>query len=94
MAAGVLQVGVSNLIAGRQISFADAICADYDKFMAKANKFEIEDPMTILDEEDEETLAAIDEGIEDAKAGRTVSAEKVRERLPKWTTASSTRKGH
>lgn len=47
----------------------------------------------VLDEEDEETLAAIDEGIRDAKAGRTIPAEEVRERLPKWITASSTRKG-
>jgi len=47
----------------------------YDKPMAKAKKFELESP-PILDEEDEETLAAIDEGIRDAKAGRnTVPAE-------------------
>jgi len=50
-------------------------------------------PAPILDEEDEETLAAIDEGIREAKAGRTVPAEEVRKRLPKWITASSTRKG-
>jgi len=31
-----------------------------------------------------ETLAAIDEGIRDAKAGRTVPAEEVRRRLPTW----------
>jgi predicted transcriptional regulator len=60
--------------------------------MAKAQKFELESPAPILDEEDEETLAAIDEGIRDAKAGRTVPAEQVRLRLPKWTTNSSTRK--
>jgi predicted transcriptional regulator len=60
--------------------------------MAKAKKFELEDPSPILDDEDEETLAAIDEGIGDADAGRVVPPEKVREMLPKWTTASSTRK--
>jgi hypothetical protein len=63
----------------------------YDKPMAKAEKFELESPAPILDE-DEETLTAIDEGIRDAKAGRTVPAEEVRRRLPKWITASSTRK--
>jgi hypothetical protein len=31
--------------------------------MAKPKKFELEDPAPILDDEDEETLAAIDEGI-------------------------------
>jgi len=30
--------------------------------MAKAKKFDIESPSPVLDEEDEETLAAIDEG--------------------------------
>jgi predicted transcriptional regulator len=61
--------------------------------MAKAKKFELESPAPTHDEEDEETLAAIDEGIRDVKAGRTVLAEEVRKRLPKWITASSTRKG-
>ena len=65
----------------------------YDKLMAKPKKFELERPAPILDEEDEETLAAIDAGIGDAEAGRTVPAEEVRKRLPKWITASSTRKG-
>ena len=65
----------------------------YDKPMAKAKKFELESAAPTLNEEDEETLAAIDEGIRDAKAGRTVPAEEVRKRLPKWITASSTRKG-
>jgi hypothetical protein len=58
----------------------------YDTPMAKAKKFEIESPAPILDAEDEETLAAIDEGIRDAKAGRTVLAEEVRKRLPMWIT--------
>jgi predicted transcriptional regulator len=60
--------------------------------MARARKFDLESPAPILDEEDDETLAAIDEGIRDAEAGRVVPAEKVRELLPKWTTVSSTRK--
>jgi hypothetical protein len=62
----------------------------YDKPMAK-EKFELESPAPILDEEDGETLAAIDEGIRDAKARRTVPAEEVRKRLTKWIAASSAR---
>ena len=60
--------------------------------MAKANKFDLEHPAPILDEEDEETLAAIDEGIRDADAGRAGPPEKAREVLAKWTTHSATRK--
>ena len=60
--------------------------------MAKAKEFEFEKPVPAVDDEDEQTLAAIDEGIRDARAGRTVSYEEVRKLLPKWTTASSTRK--
>ena len=56
----------------------------YDNHMAKAHKFNLENPAPILDEEDEETLAAIDEGIRDAEAGRVVPAGKARELLPKW----------
>ena len=60
--------------------------------MAKMKKFELEDPVPVLDDEDEETLAAIDEGVRDAEAGRTVPSEEVRKLLPKWISASSTRK--
>ena len=61
--------------------------------MAKAKKIEFENPAPVLEDEDEKTLAAIDEGVRDAEAGRTVPAEKVRKLLPQWITASSTRKG-
>jgi hypothetical protein len=54
------------------------------KPMAKVKKFELESPAPILGEENKETLAAIDEGIRDAKDGRTVPSEEVRKRLPKW----------
>ena len=38
--------------------------------MAGVNKLDLDDPAPILDDdEDEETLAAIDEGIHDAEAG-------------------------
>jgi predicted transcriptional regulator len=57
--------------------------------MAKARKFDLESPAPILDEEDDETLAAIDEGVRDAEAGRVVPAEKVRELLPKWTKSTA-----
>jgi len=60
--------------------------------MAKSKKFDLEHPAPIVDDEDEDTLAAIDEGLRDAEGGRTVPAEQVRRLLPKWTTASSTRK--
>jgi predicted transcriptional regulator len=61
--------------------------------MAKAKKFVLDNPLPVVDEEDQKTLAAIDEGIRDARAGRTVPAEEVRKRLSKWITDSSTRKG-
>jgi predicted transcriptional regulator len=60
--------------------------------MAKSKKFNLESPAPVVDDEDEEALAAIDEGTRDAEAGRTVPAEEVRRLLLKWTTASSTRK--
>jgi len=60
--------------------------------MAKAKEFDFEKPAPILDDEDEATLAAIDEGTRDAKAGRTVELEQVRKLLPKWISASSSPK--
>ena len=60
--------------------------------MAKAKKFEFENGVPVPDDEDRATLAAIDEGIRDAEAGRTVPAEEVRKLLPQWITVSSTRK--
>ena len=52
-----------------------------DKPIAKTEKLELESPAPVPDEEDDETLAAIDEGIQDAKAGRAVPAEGVRKRF-------------
>jgi predicted transcriptional regulator len=60
--------------------------------MAKAKEFDLEKPAPVIEDEDEETLAAIDEGVRDAEAGRTIPIEKVRKRLKKWITASSSRK--
>lgn len=61
--------------------------------MAKAREFDLDKPAPAIEDEDEKTLAAIDEGIRDAEAGRTIPIEQVRKRLHKWTTASSSRKG-
>jgi predicted transcriptional regulator len=44
-------------------------------------------PMT--EEEDEETLAAIDSGIQSADEGRLIPMEEVRKRLARWNTKSS-----
>jgi hypothetical protein len=65
----------------------------YYRRMGKVKEFESQEPAPVVADEDEETLAAIDEGIRDADAGRTVPAEEVRKLLPQWITASSTRKG-
>jgi predicted transcriptional regulator len=62
--------------------------------MAELKKLDLDNPAPILDEEDEETLAAIDEGLRDAEAGRTVPIEEVRSLLPKWITESSSHKEH
>ena len=64
----------------------------YPNRMGQSNKLDFDNPAPILDEEDEETLAGIDEGIRDAEAGRTVPAEEVRKLLPQWITESSTHK--
>jgi predicted transcriptional regulator len=60
--------------------------------MAKAKEFELEKQAHVVDDEDQATLAAIDEGIRDAKAGRTTPLEQVRKLLPRWITGSSSRK--
>jgi len=60
--------------------------------MAEASRLDFDKPASIDEQEDELTLAAIDEGIRDAEAGRTVPIEEVRKLLPKWITASSSRR--
>jgi len=60
--------------------------------MAKSKEFEFEKPVPTADDEDEGTLAAIDQGVRDAKAGRTVPVEEVRKLMPQWITDSSSRK--
>jgi hypothetical protein len=63
----------------------------YRKNMARVTEIDFFEPISLLDDEDEETLAAIDKGIRDADAGRTVPMEEVRKLLPKWIIASSSR---
>jgi predicted transcriptional regulator len=60
--------------------------------MAKTKASELEKAAPSVEKEDRATLEAIDEGLRDASAGRTVSAEQVRRLLPKWISASSSRK--
>jgi len=45
---------------------------------------EFDGPADLIDDEDEQTLAAIDEGIRDAQTGRTTPIEEVRKLLREW----------
>jgi len=49
--------------------------------MANGKESAVEKPVRNVDDENEATLAAIDEGIGDADAGRTIPIKKVRESL-------------
>jgi predicted transcriptional regulator len=61
--------------------------------MADAKKPYLEMPVAPADEEeDDATLAAIEEGRRDADAGRVVPADEVRKLVKQWTTPSSTHK--
>jgi predicted transcriptional regulator len=52
----------------------------------------LEVPATDEVEVDSEVLAAIDRGIDDAEAGRTVSIEEARRLIPKWISEFESRK--
>jgi len=60
--------------------------------MAKSGRIDFEEPTSIDEEEDEETLAAIDEGIRDVEAGRAVPIAEVRKLLSQRITTSSSPK--
>lgn len=60
--------------------------------MAKAKEIDFDSQAPVIEDEDEKTLAAIDEGIRDAEAGRTIPIEKVRKRLNKWITDPTSRR--
>ena len=60
--------------------------------MGESRRIDFDDPSPVLDEEDEETLAAIDRGIKAADEGRVFPLEEVRERMKQWLTKSSSPK--
>jgi len=60
--------------------------------MAKPRKFNFEKPTRVVDDEDDTTLAAIDESAGGAKSGRTVLSKKIRKLLRLWLADSSLRK--
>jgi predicted transcriptional regulator len=57
--------------------------------MAKTEEFNRDEPAPEIEAEDEKTLAAIDEGIRDARAGRTAPIEEVRRLLHEWAHRNS-----
>lgn len=59
--------------------------------MAELLVNDFEETSSVLADEDEDTLRAIDEAVRDCEAGLGVSIDKVRELLPQWITASSSR---
>lgn len=60
--------------------------------MAEVNKVDLENAGSVLEEEDEATLAAIDRGIRAAEEGRVVPIEEVRLRMQQVRTRSSSQK--
>jgi predicted transcriptional regulator len=59
--------------------------------MPNTSEFNCKKPAPI-DDDDEVTVAAIHEGVRDAKAGRTVPAKKVRKLFRLWIADSSSHK--
>jgi predicted transcriptional regulator len=57
--------------------------------MASAQQFDFNETASILDEEDDETLAAIKRGIKSIEEGRYYTLEEVREKLRQWNSKSS-----
>jgi predicted transcriptional regulator len=47
-------------------------------------RIDLDRPVELQADEDEETLAAIDRGIRDADAGRLTPLEEVEKMLPEW----------
>jgi predicted transcriptional regulator len=60
----------------------------YNKGMAM-RELDWNQPVPMTEEEDEETLAAIDRGVQSADEGRLVPIEEVRKRLARWNTKST-----
>jgi predicted transcriptional regulator len=57
--------------------------------MVEFDNGDSDDLAPVLEDEDAETLAAIDEGIREADNGQLIPIEEVRKLLPQWTTVSS-----
>ena len=62
--------------------------------MAERVEADICQNSSILDEEDEATLMAIDEGIRQANEGQLVPADEVRKLIPQWISKFSTPQQH
>jgi len=60
--------------------------------VAEAKKSIFDDSDHLLDQEDEQTLAAIDRAVKSADEGRLVTAEEAWQWLERWSTKSSTPK--
>ena len=58
--------------------------------MTRFNDLEFAEADSMLDEEDDVTLAAIDEGIKAANEGRVIAEEDVRKLIPQWISKFST----
>ena len=56
---------------------------------AKVNLSDVRSLTEETEEEDNETLAAIDKGVRDADAGRVTPIEEVEKMLPQWISKSS-----
>jgi predicted transcriptional regulator len=56
-------------------------------------ELDFDGPASLVDHEDEEAIAAIDEGLRDAEAGHTVSMDEVRKLLPQWSSVSRSPNG-
>jgi len=52
-------------------------------------KLDLTKPVPLIEEGDDETLAAIDRGARDAAEGRLTPLEEVEKMLPKWITIFS-----
>ena len=62
--------------------------------MAERVEVDICQNSSILDEEDEATLMAIDEGIRQANEGQLIPIDEVRKLIPQWISKFSTPQQH
>jgi predicted transcriptional regulator len=65
------------------IEHANNARANYNKAMSNTT-LDLNQSISLTEEEDPETLDAIDRGIEAADQGRTVSIDEVRKMIPNW----------